>query len=100
MDRLLVTGGRRLEGSVKIAGAKIANGHHMGYEDQVIGGNVVNCKRALAAVEECEIALRLIQKRQLVPVTALPALFDHVAQARKAINDRIAELRARMWWQR
>ena len=84
---------------IKIAGAKIANGHGMGYEDEVLGGNVVNCKRALAAVEECETALKQIQKRNLIPVAAAASLLEHVARSHKAVSDRIADLRARMWWQ-
>jgi hypothetical protein len=84
---------------IRIAGAKIASGHHLGYEDEVIGGNVVNCKRALAAVEECQIALKLIQSRNVIPTTSMPTLFAHVDQAHKAISYRIEELRARMWWQ-
>jgi hypothetical protein len=85
---------------IKIAGAKIAGGHGMGYKDEVLGGNVVNCKRALAAVEECQIALKLVEKKRLIPATALPLLLEYVARSHKAISDRIAELRARMWWQK
>lgn len=84
---------------IKIAGAKIASGHTMGYEDEVLGGNVVNCKRALAAVEECEIALKQIQKTNLIPAEAVPPLLEHIARSHQAISDRITELRARMWWQ-
>lgn len=84
---------------IKIASAKIANGHGMGYEDEVLGGNVVNCKRSLAAVDECEVALRAVARRKLIPAETVPPLLEHVAKAHKAICDRIAELRARMWWQ-
>lgn len=85
---------------IKIAGAKIASGHGMGYEDEVLGGNVVNCKRALAAAEECEIALKQIHKRNLVPAGAVAPLLEHVARSHQAISDRLADLRARMWWQK
>jgi len=84
---------------IKIAGAKIASGHGMGYEDEVIGGNVVNCKRALTAIEECKVAIKAIAAKKLIAAAAVPDLLEHVAKAHQAVSDRITELRARMWWQ-
>ena len=85
---------------IKIASAKISAGHAMGYRDEVIGGNVVNCKRALAAAEECDTALRGVHARKLISQTDYANLAADLAGVHKAIADRIAELRSRMWWQK
>ena len=84
---------------IKIAKAKIAGGHGMGYDDDAIGGNVVNCKRALAAAHECEVAMKSIVELELIPAKAGGALLKDLVELQKAIEKRIAELRARMWWQ-
>jgi hypothetical protein len=84
---------------IKIASAKILAGHGMGYRDEVIGGNVVNCKRALAAADECAAALASIAQRNLISTSDYTSMAADLTRARHAITDRLAELRSRMWWQ-
>lgn len=79
-----------------IAAAKISGGHAMGYEDEVIGGNVVNCKRALAAARECRTAL--LAMRADTGETIVAPLLASAELLIPTIEQRIAELRARMWW--
>lgn len=85
---------------IKIAAAKIAGGHGMGYHEDVLGGNVVNCKRALDAAGECATALKALIKLELLPEDAAATLLAELAAVQQAIESRIAELRSRMWWQK
>ncbi len=85
---------------IKIACAKIAGGHGMGYEDEMLGGNVVNCKRALAATGDCVAALHALVQRGLITSVQARPLLERVAAAGTAVEARIAELRGRMWWQK
>ena len=85
---------------IKIAAAKVRSGHGMGYEDEILGGNVVNCKRALAATVECTTALNALASRQSITATQVFPLLEAVGKAHEAIEQRIADLRSRMWWQK
>jgi hypothetical protein len=81
-----------------VATAKIANGHGMGYEDEVLCGNIVQCKRALAAALTCERALGSLMKRGLLSSGGGKKLLAEAEAARLAIEARIVELRKRVWW--
>jgi hypothetical protein len=48
-------------------GARIAGGHGMGHEDDVLCGNIVCCKRSLAAADECLEALESLKAKGAVP---------------------------------
>lgn len=85
---------------IKIASAKIAGGHQMGYHDEVLGGNVVNCKRALDAAQECRTALEGMLSREVFGAEQLEPLLADLSAVHSAIEKRIAELRARMWWEK
>lgn len=83
---------------IAIAGAKIAGGHGIGYEDDSIGGNVVNCKRALAGARQSIEAFEQLVKRNVLSGKQLDRVMPALREAEHAIEARIAELRSRMWW--
>jgi hypothetical protein len=83
----------------RIVAAKIAGGHGMGYEDDVLCGNIVNCKRSLAAADECVAALERMRERKLLPADKLDKLIDESKEIRGLVEQHIAELRSRVWWQ-
>jgi hypothetical protein len=81
-----------------IAAAKVVGGHAMGYEDDVLCGNIVNCKRGLAGAERCEAALLWLREHGHVPAPIVDLLLPDVRAVQQAVRDRIEELRARVWW--
>jgi hypothetical protein len=81
-----------------IAAAKISGGHAMGYEDDVLCGNIVNCKRGLAGVKEAEEALLELKKEGVLPAELVDGLLPDVRSVIDAVQARIEELRARVWW--
>ena len=84
--------------SVHQAAAKIAGGHAMGYDDDVLCGNIVNNRIALEAVERGEQAWTELVEQQIVsPETAQPFIAE-MRELQKLIEERIAELRSRVWW--
>ena len=89
--------GRAMIG-VHIAAAKIAGGHAMGYEDEVICGNIVNCRRGLAGVIDAETALAELRERGVIPPELADELLPEVRRVKRLVEERIAELRERVWW--
>ena len=83
---------------VHIAGAKLAGGHGMGYEDDSICGNIVCCKKGLAGAEQTEQALLWLREEGTVPKEKVDLLLPDVRKVAEAIRQRITELRARVWW--
>lgn len=81
-----------------IAAAKIAGGHGMGYEDDVLCGNIVNCRRGLAGVDEAITALADLKARRALPAALADELVADAGRVKAAVEARIAELRARVWW--
>jgi len=78
--------------------AKIAGGHGMGYEDDVLCGNIVCCKRALAAADESVEALKSLEGRNVVDSETLQVLIAEGRHVRDLVDSRIEELRSRVWW--
>jgi hypothetical protein len=78
--------------------AKIAGGHGIGYEDDEICGNIVNCKKSLAAADESLEALQAIRDRGPVSGETVDQLIAEGKRVRQLVADRIAELRSRVWW--
>ncbi len=78
--------------------AKIAGGHGMGYEDDVLCGNIVCCKRSLAAADEALEALEGIQSRDVAAGIPIEDLIVQGRHARRLVAERIEELRSRVWW--
>lgn len=84
--------------NMQIAAAKIPGGHGMGYEDDVLCGNIVNCRRALAATQRCGEALRYLRERKLLAAEQADVLLSEVELVGQSIGRHIAGLRARVWW--
>ena len=83
---------------VKIIGAKISSGHAMGYEDEVLCGNIVCNTVAREAAGRCRQALVDLQERQFVPKEKISELLIELEQVEQALDQRIADLRGRVWW--
>lgn len=89
---------RAVEGSTSVA-AKIAAGNGLGEEDDSICGNIVCCRRAAAFAQQAIDALKELAGRGGLPADALQALIDEGARVRSLVEERIAELRSRVWWE-
>jgi hypothetical protein len=81
-----------------IAAAKIAGGHAMGYDPDVLCGNIVNCKRGLAGAVEAEEGLLELKEEGLLPAGLVDSLLPEVRAVIDAVKARIEELRAKVWW--
>ncbi len=81
-----------------IPAAKIAGGHGMGYDDDVLCANIVNNKIALAANKTCQKALKSIRDRKMLPAKKVNDVLKHVEEAGSLIEGRIADLRSKVWW--
>ena len=81
-----------------IAAAKIAGGHAMGYEPDVLCGNIVNCKRGLAGAVEAEQAFLELKEEGLLPAELVDRLLPDVRAVVDAVKARIEELREKVWW--
>ncbi|MDR3634394.1 MAG: hypothetical protein P4L84_11365 [Isosphaeraceae bacterium] len=76
--------------------AHLAGGHGMGYEDSVLCGNIVRCRWALAECRFCAETLAHIVSRLGRPEFA--GLLDRCRTLSNAIEERIDQLRRRVWW--
>jgi hypothetical protein len=84
--------------AVHQAGAKIAGGHAMGYDDDVLCGNIVNNRIALDAVRRSEEAWGELVEQQIVSAEVADPLVAEMRELQKLIEERISELRSRVWW--
>lgn len=82
----------------QIACAKIAGGHGMGYDDNVLCGNIVYNKIALDANRRSQESLGILRDRKLLPAEKVGSLLALLKEAEGAIERRIAEMRAKVWW--
>jgi hypothetical protein len=78
--------------------AKVAAGHAMGYHDEVLGGNIAQCRRAMDAAGACAISLQCIAQKKLLEAATATRLEQQLDQVRQALEARLKELRARVWW--
>jgi hypothetical protein len=81
-----------------IAAAKISGGHAMGYDDEVLCGNIVNNRIGLAAVEKSIAAFQSLKDDELLPPDLVDRILPELAKVSEAMSARIAELRAKVWW--
>ena len=81
-----------------IAAAKIAGGHAMGYDPDVLCGNIANCKRGLLGAVEAEQALLELKQEGQLPAELVDSLLPDVRAVIDAVKARIRELRANVWW--
>lgn len=93
-EELLVAFGDSL-----VIAAKLVAGHAMGYEDDSLCGNIVNCKRALRAADRCLAAMRALRDRGAVEHQLIQSLLEEATQVRDLVRARITELRSRVWWE-
>jgi hypothetical protein len=81
-----------------IAAAKIIGGDAMGYEDEVLCGNIANCKRGLAGADQAEAALVWLREKNALPAELVDQLLPDVRAVQQAVRERIEELRKGVWW--
>lgn len=77
--------------------ADIAGGHGLGYEEDTLCGNVVKNRWALSHAQETRRLLQLVVERD-GPDPQIEALLTQTGPIIKAIEERIVELRAKVWW--
>jgi hypothetical protein len=80
-----------------VVAAKIAGGHSMGYDREMLEGNIAYCKRGLKAAQRCIDALERI-RIQHKPDTGLLKLYGLALQMRQEMREWIADLRRKIWW--
>jgi hypothetical protein len=76
--------------------ANLAGGHGLGYDEDTVCGNIVKCRWALA---DCEFCREMLE--QLAQQTGHGAYHSLAAQSGRLsahLRERIARLRARVWW--
>jgi hypothetical protein len=83
---------------VHIAAAKLSGGHAMGYDDDVLCGHIVNCRRGLEGAEQAEAALIGLRDTGALPPDVVETLLPRVREVIEAMKARIAELRSKVWW--
>ncbi|PIU65906.1 MAG: hypothetical protein COS85_06905 [Armatimonadetes bacterium CG07_land_8_20_14_0_80_59_28] len=81
-----------------LVAAKIAGGHAMGYDEHVLCGNIVNCKRALDAAQKCLASLRALRVNEIVPARVLDPLIAGAKEIPELVQNHINELRSGVWW--
>ncbi len=94
------TDGRLAEAYIAchIASAKVAGGHGMGYDDDVLCGNIVKCRTGCDAAKKCRRSLIDLRDEKVLPDAVVNALLPDIDTAVDALEHRIAELRGRVWW--
>jgi hypothetical protein len=90
--------GRALEGSMCVA-AKIAGAHGMGYEDEVLCGNIVRCRLAADYARQGIDSLERLSAGGEVPAAVLEPLIEEGRRVLQLVEKHIAELRSRVWWE-
>jgi hypothetical protein len=83
---------------IHIACAKISGGHAMGYDEDALCGNIVNNKRALAGARQSIDGFQELLKLKVLDRAAVEKIMPKLKEAEAAIEARIAELRAQVWW--
>lgn len=78
--------------------AKVAAGHGIGYHDQVLGGNIAQCRRAIEAADGCAVSLQCIAQKRLIESPTASRLQQQLARVRDTLELRLKELRSRVWW--
>jgi hypothetical protein len=77
--------------------ADIAGGHGLGYEEDTLCGNIVKNRWALGHAKEAQRLLRLLAEREGSTPTS-EALLSQLPPLINALEERIVELRAKVWW--
>lgn len=77
--------------------ADIAGAHGMGYEDEVLCGTIVKLRWALAHAENASKLLESLQTKY-PGQSEWPEIKEKLQQVQVQLQLRIAELRAKVWW--
>jgi hypothetical protein len=83
---------------IHIACAKISGGHAMGYDEDSLCGNIVNNKRALAGARQSIDGFTELQRLKVLDAETVQRILPMLQEAQAAIEARIEELRAKVWW--
>lgn len=75
--------------------AKVAEGHGIGYERDMLGGNIACVKRALAAANAALTLLRQLKEASYMTPRAYRTLYEETYELRNALGIYVQELRAR-----
>ena len=86
-------------GSTHLVGAKLAGGHGMGYDDDSLCGNIVNCKRALKAAKESVQSLEALRGRNVISPELFQEFMTGAQEVRRLVEEHIENLRERVWWE-
>ncbi|MBI2299797.1 MAG: hypothetical protein HYU66_12795 [Armatimonadetes bacterium] len=87
---------RRLASESRAVAECIAAGHGLGYAEAHLCGNIVQCRDALRHAEHCAALLRHLRRRR--PAERSSPLLGTALFLRFALEERIAGLRDRVWW--
>lgn len=85
-------------GKSLIPAAKIAGGHGIGYEDHAICGNIVCLRIGLAANQTAVHDITWLGDHRVLSLESASRLTKRLGEVSTAIEERIAELRKRVWW--
>jgi hypothetical protein len=80
-----------------IACAKMSGGHAMGYDPDVLGGNIVNNRRGLEGARQSIRAMKSLTEKKYIPRETLDKLMPLMLEAESLLVQRIEELRSKMW---
>ncbi len=81
-----------------IAAAKIAGGHGMGYDDDVLCANIVKNRIALDGAKQGRGGFEALKRRGVLTVEDADRLIAESDEVVRLITERIAELRSNVWW--
>ncbi|MDP6357823.1 MAG: hypothetical protein QF473_22095 [Planctomycetota bacterium] len=81
-----------------IVSAKIAGGHGMGYTDDALCGNIVNCRRGLKGAEQALQCLEDLRQDKVISQEVYADLKADGEEVRQLVIDHVEELRKKVWW--
>ena len=82
-----------------VIAAKLSGANAMGEDETVLCGNIVYCRKALAAAESCVAALEKLTGRHELDADTLNALLDEGREVTRLVEAHIDGLRGKVWWQ-
>jgi hypothetical protein len=70
----------------------------MGYDEDVLCGNIVKNRMSLAAIVRCQEAWGELVEQRIVTREFAEPLVSEMRRVQGMVEERIGELRARVWW--
>ncbi len=77
--------------------AKIAGGHGMGYEKDLLCGNIANCKRSLRSAKACIESLEMVRAKSIFPESDIDNLICEAIKVESEVIKWIEYLRSIIW---